>query len=351
VESESRRWPTSVQRSEDKGHLGRPPLTLRQTVKPNRRAVRRRLLVAVCAVATFLVLTAGAQAAKYTVGTTADGSGVCADPAGGKCSLRQLIEYENGLKAAPDPADTIVVPSGVYDLVNGALTITTNLSIVGAGAGQTSIAHLGESPDRVFAIQIPVGAGPPVVPTVTISGVSITSGEPPADGGNGGNVYNQGTLTLSDDELDEGGTSAGDGAGAFNDGGTMTVTHSLVLNNFANWSDSTGTGGIGGGSSTPAQTRRRGHPVSCESTTRRSPITVPRCLEAASLAKATPKTLRPSPIRRSPTTMAARAAPPAAACSPPTAARSRFRTRSSPTTPSRAARAIPTAGPRARLWG
>jgi hypothetical protein len=108
--------------------------------------------------------------------------------AGAQCSLRQIIAYENRLSPAPSPADTIVVPAGEYDLANGALTITTNLSILGAGADQTSVVQVGTK-DRVFAVEIPGTDGPPLVPTVTISGLAMTFGQPPVDGESGGNVY------------------------------------------------------------------------------------------------------------------------------------------------------------------
>ncbi len=72
------------------------------------------------AAATFIALlacvafAAQAQAATYTVGTTSDTTGTCANPAAGTCSLRQLINYENA--HAPSPPDTIVVPAGFYGL-------------------------------------------------------------------------------------------------------------------------------------------------------------------------------------------------------------------------------------------
>ena len=64
-------------------------------------------------VAAFLTLAAQAQAATFTVGTTADTTGSCANPAAGTCSLRQLLNTENG-RPANSPADTIIVPAGSY---------------------------------------------------------------------------------------------------------------------------------------------------------------------------------------------------------------------------------------------
>lgn len=56
-------------------------------------------MLAALVAATFGGLVGAAQAATYTVGTTADtASGACPSPASGTCSLRQLIEYENAAR-------------------------------------------------------------------------------------------------------------------------------------------------------------------------------------------------------------------------------------------------------------
>jgi hypothetical protein len=172
-------------------------------------------------------VAASAQAATYTVGTTADSTGTCASPSSGQCSLRQLIAYENGRTTAPSPSDTIVVPAGTYDLTSGPLTITQSLNIVGAGARSTHVAQTSTTPDRVFDIQGSGGS-----PTVGIAGLTISGGTANSSNGYfGGDVRNQGVLTLTEDWITGGATSFGSGAGVSNDAGTLTLDHSLVSGN------------------------------------------------------------------------------------------------------------------------
>ena len=198
----------------------------------------RPIIGALATLAVAVVFAAPAQAATYVVGTTNDATGSCT-PSTGTCSLRQLIAYENGLPTS-SPVDMIVVPAGSYDLTAEAITITRSVSISGAGASATDVFQGSETPDRVFAIEVPQTG---VVPTVSISGLSIRDGT--SDAGNGyygGDILNQGTLTLSEDVIANGLASAGSGGGISNDGGTLTVTQSLVSNN-----TSTCCGGDSGG--------------------------------------------------------------------------------------------------------
>jgi hypothetical protein len=214
---------------------------------------RRALLALATIVASFL-LAAAAHAATYTVGTTSDTSGPCT-PGSGTCSLRQLVAYENALSPTPNPPDTIVVPAGFYFLTGGPLTIYRSVSISGAGPITTAIDQGSTAPARAFDIQAcppSAGACPPttVPPTVVMSGLTIEGGSAtfapggPADAGFGGNVRNQGTLTLSDDLITNGTANSGSGGGVSNEGGTLTVTHSLVYFNSSN--NSSGGGDSGG---------------------------------------------------------------------------------------------------------
>jgi hypothetical protein len=202
--------------------------------------------VTLAVVLAALAFATQAQAATYTVGTTADtaaGASCSSFPSG--CSLRQLIEHEN----AVGTNDTIVVPAGSYSLIHGQLAITQSTTIAGAGARSTSVTQQTTSPtSRVFAVQASASSG--IEPTVTISGLAISGGR--ADSTNGffgGNVLNTGTLTLSEDSIENGMTTNGSGAGISNDGGTLTVTHSLVaLNGSAQTNDSGGIQNVGNGS-------------------------------------------------------------------------------------------------------
>jgi hypothetical protein len=198
-----------------------------------RGRVRRRRLVAVltCLLLAGVGFAAQARAATYQVGTTTDATETCGDPPSGTCSLRQLINYENGLTTIPSPIDTIVLPAGSYALTHGALGIQESVKISGAGARSTDILQETTSAtSRVFDIVGNAKVNP--TPTVTISGVTMAFGK--ADSSNGffgGNVRNQGNLTLSEDFIEDGQTNSGSGAGISNDGGTLTLSHSLVWNN------------------------------------------------------------------------------------------------------------------------
>ena len=182
---------------------------------PVTRSARWTTGLIALAVAVALVAAQAASAATFTVGTTSDTTGTCPNPAGGTCSLRQLITYENNAGTN----DTIVVPAGTYT-ISSVLTITGSVYIQGAGARTTSIQE--SAGDRVFVVQPPNAAS---VPIVTISGLAIKFGV----GAFGGDVLNQGDLTLSEDAITAG--SASSGGGVSNDGGTLTVTHTLVSSN------------------------------------------------------------------------------------------------------------------------
>ena len=200
----------------------------------------RSAAIASAAVLLVLVATAAlavsAQAATYTVGTREDLTGSCQEPASGMCSLRQLITYENSLLETPNPPDTIDVPApeGVasYFLSGGPLTIFKSVSIVGAGARAVSIFQESSPANRVFFVE--PNPRNKVVPTVTISGLSIAFGHAnESNGFFGGDILNEGMLTLSEDAITNGTAESGSGGGISNDGGTLTVTHSLVSNNIS----------------------------------------------------------------------------------------------------------------------
>jgi hypothetical protein len=205
---------------------------------PVPRSARRAAGVIALAVALVLVAAPAAFAATYTVGTTSDATGTCANPSARMCSLRQVIAFEN----ASGTNDTIVVPAGSYTLTNGQLNITQSMTIAGTGARITSIIQkTTTSTSRVFAILGNPNSG--FTPTVTISGLAISSGE--ADSTStpaffGGNVVNEGTLTLSEDSIENGSTTFGSGAGISNDGGNLTLAHSLVAFNGSSQTNDSG---------------------------------------------------------------------------------------------------------------
>jgi hypothetical protein len=182
-------------------------------------------LVLVCLVGA--TLASSACAATYTVGTRKDTTGSCGSPPGGKCSLRQLIEYEDALPATPSPADTIVVPSGTYELEKGELTITQSLNIVGAGARTTDVDLGANGFGRVFAVK-PEAAR---TPSVVISGLEISGGSGGEEAPyNGGDIYNSASLVLEEDWITKAFTELS-GGGIANEGGSVRVVRSLVSAN------------------------------------------------------------------------------------------------------------------------
>jgi CSLREA domain-containing protein len=182
-------------------------------------------------------VTFGAQAwhgvlATFTVDTFNDtvdanpGDGLAQD-ASGNTSLRAAIMEANALAGV----DVIDLASGTYTLTiagtnenaasQGDLDISSEIKIVGAGAGSTVIDA--NKLDRVFDIQFAGDA--------TISGVTIQNGDNVAQGGGiklsggGGGAR----LTL-DDVIVSGNTASSEGGGIYNDG-TLTVTNSTLSGN------------------------------------------------------------------------------------------------------------------------
>jgi CSLREA domain-containing protein len=124
------------------------------------------------------------------------------------CSLREAIIAANQ-HAGPD---TIVVPAGKYVLQQigqenqaaaGDLDILDDLTLIGEGAESTLID--GNQIDRVFKIHSPA--------VVRLSGLTVQNGNA---NDNGGGIFNQGTLTLTDCTLS--GNSAKNGGGISNTG-------------------------------------------------------------------------------------------------------------------------------------
>jgi hypothetical protein len=172
---------------------------------------------------TFTVLvTPSGQ--TYTVGTTADhpaGSPAsfaeCTSATNTTCALRDALGY------AISGTDTITFKSGVsgaITLTNGALTLTTSVTITGPGAA--TLAVDGNNTVRVFVINSGVHA--------TISGLTVQHGN--AGAASGGGIVNDGSLTLTAVTVTH--NTAPDAAGIRNNaGGTLTLTGSAVTANTA----------------------------------------------------------------------------------------------------------------------
>src|SRR5438132_8213844 len=185
--------------------------------------------------ASLLLAVAPAAAAPFTVNDTADavdaapGDGSCAT-AGGTCTLRAAIQEAN----AHTGADTIMLPAGTYLLtipgrgedaaMMGDLDITDDVTIIGTSAATTILD--GNGIDRIFEIANPASI-------VAMSSLTIRNGNPgpPGPDADGGGIFNQGTLTLTDVVVANK-TSAGSGGGisSVND---LTLTNCVVSGNTA----------------------------------------------------------------------------------------------------------------------
>jgi RHS repeat-associated protein/CSLREA domain-containing protein len=162
----------------------------------------------------------------------------------GDCSLREAIRAAT-LNAAVDacPAgsassvDTIIVPAGTYTLTlngstdtTGDLDLTSPMTLQGAGANLTIIAAGSGFTDRLVHV---------LNTTAQLNGLTLRGANTATQGAG---LYNQGgTVTLAHSALVSNTTSSTGGGGAYNTG-TLTLRNSAVLSN-----TTTGTNVSGGG--------------------------------------------------------------------------------------------------------
>jgi len=174
----------------------------------------RRLLRSLAVLAPLAGVTSTAHAATLTV---------C--PSG--CAYSQIQPAVD----AASSGDTISIGAGTY---YGAIDVTKNVTLAGAGAGSTTIQgiHLGypnNTNDR--AIMIDSGV------TVRIQGVTVTSDSTSSGDPSDGGILNFGTLTVTNSAITN---NRGPFGGGIANEGTLTVTNSVISRNFG---DQTG-GGI-----------------------------------------------------------------------------------------------------------
>jgi len=169
----------------------------------------------------------GLLATTFNVTSTTDagdanlGDGKCASAAS-VCTLRAAIQEANALAGS----DTIMVSSGTYNLTLGDLRITTTMTIIGNGAGSTTINGTGTS--RIFRIQ---STGVATVSDVTLTNGNGTGG---ASGGGdkGGAIWIfHGVLTLLNSTVTGNTNVNNDGGGILNEDGVLTIENSLISNN------------------------------------------------------------------------------------------------------------------------
>ncbi|MCA9901974.1 MAG: CSLREA domain-containing protein, partial [Anaerolineales bacterium] len=174
-------------------------------------------------------------ATNFTVNSTTDavdaspGNGTCASSLG-ECTLRAAIQEANALAGA----DTITLPAGTYTLAlagtgedaaaTGDLDVTGDLTITGAGEATTIIqagVAEGSGIDRVLEV---VNSGIAVgLSDLTIRYGTIT--------GNGGGIYSNGDMTVSNVALRD--NSATIGAGGYFAAGSITMNNVTIASNAA----------------------------------------------------------------------------------------------------------------------
>jgi CSLREA domain-containing protein len=207
--------------------------------------------VAAATLGATAVFAANAQAATYTVTTTADnGPGTCT---ASECTLRDAITAANtnGTAGTPDTIDLSGVSGTItLDPTGGPIVINDpgGLSINGPGAGTLAVS--GGHQTGIFAIA-PTSGQPPV----SISGLTLTAGaagtsmiggaiadlrRPAQPGGSGGSP-----LTLTNDTI-TGNTAAAAGGGIYS-------TNALVISGSTITGNTAGT--VGGGIGTGAKYR------------------------------------------------------------------------------------------------
>ena len=161
------------------------------------------------------------------------GDGICATAAG-VCSLRAAIMEANALTGDHN----IFLMSGTYSIsiqgrdeqnaATGDLDLGANITITGAGAASTIVNA--NAFDRVFEV---ISGN-----TVVLNKLSITGGRVQIldtndvyqDGGLGGGIYSNGSLTLNDVWI-YGNSGMGAGGGVYSQSSYLELNHTLVYSN------------------------------------------------------------------------------------------------------------------------
>ncbi len=217
-----------------------------------------------------LLCAASAQATTFVPNRfddPASGGTNCKPPApADSCSLRGAVE-------AAQTGDTIELSAGTYELSRGELTLTHEITIVGAGAPATTIEQTGQA--RVIDAEA----------ALSMSGVTVTGGDPVgaagSAGGSGTNVFGGGieaggALTLTNVVVTgnrvvagnggngaagsgssrggEGGRGGTAGGAGISGGSPLSLTDVAITNNVAQ----AGSGGSGGAGGTTSEGGRGG---------------------------------------------------------------------------------------------
>lgn len=162
------------------------------------------------------------------------GDALCATSQG-ICTLRAAIQESNVLPGQ----DLIMLPAGTYQLLvsglredqaaQGDLDLRDDTVIMGENSQNTTI-DAGQA-DRVFDIFKVENR----TITVSLTGLTIRAGQVEYTNADGGCIFNEGNLTIQNMVLTNCRASAADGSGGaiFNAGGRLTLTDTLLTNNYA----------------------------------------------------------------------------------------------------------------------
>jgi hypothetical protein len=227
---------------------------------PARRFARRAACRALAACALASVLAAAASGVGLAGGLRASGRGerfaakfAASLPAGSRLVVNAEDSGVGTLRQAiadAAPGETVsfdLVQGSTIKLTSGELVIDKNLSIVGPGASALSVS--GGNQSRVFRVtsDANVQISGLTIRDGTVFGLDGVSGRAATDG-NGGDILNSGTLTLSEctisGGLSVGGSSLVGNRGSNGNGGGIDNSGTLTLNNCA-VSDNRAVGGGG----------------------------------------------------------------------------------------------------------
>ena len=184
----------------------------------------RRLRFLSAATLLFSYIGMSVDAATLTVTSSADLGGSCPSA---NCSLRQAVASA----ASGDTINFSLPANTAITLTTDSLVIGKNLTITGPGANLLTVQRSSASGIPAFRI-FRVAAGV----TATISGLTMTNGLGQStsgigDNGDGGGVFNQGTVTIRNCAIVANRAQGdGEGGGLFNSS-NMTVVNCLLSGN------------------------------------------------------------------------------------------------------------------------
>jgi len=190
---------------------------------------RRTLLLSTTTIIALLVVagllfitglsTQAAGQATFVVNNNGDaGNGNCGDS---QCTLRDAVLEANDAAGIDTitfdlPADTTITLSGTQ-----LPTITEDLVIEGTGIDVLAISA--DNASRLFSVDTGV--------VLTIQDITLRDAS--NIGGNGGAIYNQGTVNLQNTRVTS--NTADYGAAVYNQGGSLAVTGSEITENIADY--------------------------------------------------------------------------------------------------------------------